>query len=138
MSFVDDIEPIQFSNIAMLRNGQEGKLGAYRRRITEAYEHCGVDQLKACLDQARVEFKASQSELNAIRCEVLNELIGNLEAIKEVKPEPQCIFSGDYSRKMWDEINNAKTWRDLQDALYTVCCRLQEFETRMNKREDKG
>lgn len=39
------------------------------------------------------------------------------------------IFSGEYSRKMWDEINNAETTEDLKDALYTVCCRLQELET---------
>ena len=39
------------------------------------------------------------------------------------------IFSGEYSRKMWNEINRAKTVDDLRDALYTVCCRLQELET---------
>jgi hypothetical protein len=41
------------------------------------------------------------------------------------------IFSGEYSRKMWDQINNSETVEDLQDALYLVCCRLQEFETKL-------
>lgn len=44
------------------------------------------------------------------------------------------IFSGDYSRDMWDEINNAKTVEELRDALYLVCCRLQELESRVSKR----
>jgi hypothetical protein len=38
------------------------------------------------------------------------------------------IFSGDYSRDMWDAINKAKTKRELRGALYFVCCRLQELE----------
>jgi hypothetical protein len=41
------------------------------------------------------------------------------------------IFSGEYSRDMWVEINSAKTVGDLQNALYLVCCRLQEFETEL-------
>jgi len=43
------------------------------------------------------------------------------------------IFSGDYSRDMWKAINNAKTRGDLRRALYFVCCRLQELETRFQK-----
>jgi hypothetical protein len=43
------------------------------------------------------------------------------------------IFSGDYSHDMWDEINGAKTVRQLRWALYTVCCRLQELETRLER-----
>lgn len=39
------------------------------------------------------------------------------------------IFSGEDSEKMWDKINSAKTVRALREALYTVCCRLQEFES---------
>jgi len=41
------------------------------------------------------------------------------------------IFSGDYSRDMWDKINGARTVRDLSHALYLVCCRLQELEARL-------
>ena len=44
-------------------------------------------------------------------------------------PAPR-IFSGDQSRSMWKEINGAKTIADLRGALYTVCCRLQDFEAR--------
>ena len=40
------------------------------------------------------------------------------------------IFSGDYSRKMWHEINSAENVEDLRNALYLVCCRLQELEAR--------
>lgn len=43
------------------------------------------------------------------------------------------IFSGDYSGAMWDEINSARTVRDLRNALYFVCCRLQELEHRIEK-----
>ena len=43
----------------------------------------------------------------------------------------ECIFSGDYSREMWGDINSARTVRDLRHALYFVCCRLQELESRL-------
>jgi hypothetical protein len=46
--------------------------------------------------------------------------------------KPKSIFSGDYSRSMWDAINSAKTNVDLRDALYLACCRLQELESRLN------
>jgi len=45
------------------------------------------------------------------------------------------IFSGDYSRDMWKVINTAKTRGDLRRALYCICCRLQELETQMVKKE---
>lgn len=43
------------------------------------------------------------------------------------------IFSGDESIQMWNNINNAKTIADLRRALYSVCCRLQEFEGRVER-----
>ena len=43
------------------------------------------------------------------------------------------IFSGDYSRSMWDAINGAKTKAELRSALYLVCCRVQELETKYDK-----
>ena len=45
--------------------------------------------------------------------------------------EPEKIFSGDYSRDMWEAINSAKSKRDLRRALYFVCCRIQELESRL-------
>lgn len=45
------------------------------------------------------------------------------------------IFSGEYSKKMWKKINEAKTISDLKDALYLVCCRLQELEATLDKKE---
>ena len=53
-------------------------------------------------------------------------------ALKERMPEN--IFSGDYSRDMWDEINKAKSVAQLRSALYLVCCRLQELESLLAKR----
>lgn len=47
---------------------------------------------------------------------------------------PQPIFSGDKSAEMWDEINSAKTIRDLRYALYGVCCKLQELEAIVNEK----
>lgn len=43
------------------------------------------------------------------------------------------IFSGKYSKDMWKKINKAKTKKDLRWALYFVCCRLQELESRIEK-----
>ena len=42
------------------------------------------------------------------------------------------IFSGDSSRDMWKEINEAKTIEDLREALYSVCCKLQELESKLS------
>jgi len=44
---------------------------------------------------------------------------------------PNRIFSGDYSKDMWNHINDAKSIKDLQDALYFVCCRLQNLEEKL-------
>jgi two-component SAPR family response regulator len=43
------------------------------------------------------------------------------------------IFSGEYSKDMWKEIDKAKNIADLRSALYTICCRLQELEVRIEK-----
>jgi hypothetical protein len=48
------------------------------------------------------------------------------------------IFSGPLSRPMWDEINGAKTVGQLKWALYSVCCRLQEFESFVRRTTRKG
>ena len=40
------------------------------------------------------------------------------------------IMSGEYSEDMWKEINEAKTITQLREALYFVCCRLQELESK--------
>ena len=49
-----------------------------------------------------------------------------------MKNKHERIMSGDYSRDMWDLINDAKTVSDLSGALYLVCCRLQELEGRFS------
>jgi hypothetical protein len=43
---------------------------------------------------------------------------------------PPFIMSGKYSEEMWKRINMAETVADLREALYMVCCRLQELEGR--------
>lgn len=45
------------------------------------------------------------------------------------------IFSGDESKAMWDEINNAKTIADLREALFGVCCKLQELESLLEEKK---
>lgn len=52
-------------------------------------------------------------------------------------PEPGWvpIFYGEPSRDMWDRINSATSKAKLRRALYIVCCRLQELESRLEKRE---
>lgn len=40
------------------------------------------------------------------------------------------IFSGDYSKEMWKEINEARSKKELRYALYFVCCKLQELEAK--------
>ena len=52
-------------------------------------------------------------------------------ASSAIRSSPLKIFSGEYSRTMWEKINSAKTIADLRLALYTVCCRLQELEGRV-------
>ena len=43
------------------------------------------------------------------------------------------IFSGEYSRDMWEVINSAETESDLKLALYFVCCRIQKLESRLSR-----
>lgn len=52
-----------------------------------------------------------------------------------MKPKP--IFSGDNSRKMWDEINSARTIADLRAALYSLGCRCQELEAEVRKLQEQ-
>ena len=51
--------------------------------------------------------------------------------------ESKLIFSGDYSKDMWNAINNADTVEELKDALYFVCCRLQELERKFENELSK-
>ncbi len=41
------------------------------------------------------------------------------------------IFSGDNSRKMWSDINDAESVDDLKYALYFICCKLQNLESKL-------
>lgn len=41
------------------------------------------------------------------------------------------IFSGDDSRKMWSDINDAESVDDLKHALYFVCVCLQNLESKL-------
>ena len=41
------------------------------------------------------------------------------------------LFSGENSVVMWEMINEAKTVEDLREALYFVCCRLQDLESKL-------
>jgi hypothetical protein len=46
--------------------------------------------------------------------------------------ETPKIFSGKRSSDMWEEINNSDTIEDLRQALYFVCCRIQELEAKLD------
>jgi hypothetical protein len=59
------------------------------------------------------------------------------ESIAPVMDTRQPIFSGDPSVSMWDEINNARTVAELRRALYGVCCKLQQMESRVDHKEDR-
>jgi len=58
-----------------------------------------------------------------------------IQHLQSSEQEKSCakLFSGENSREMWDEINSSKTVDDLKWALYGVCCKLQNFETKVNK-----
>jgi hypothetical protein len=47
------------------------------------------------------------------------------------------IFSGKKSVSLWESINKIKKVSDCKDALYFVCCKLQEFETEFRKSKRK-
>lgn len=50
-----------------------------------------------------------------------------------IETERKKIFSGVRSEPMWEMINTAKTKKQLRDALYVVCCRLQDLESKLDK-----
>lgn len=45
------------------------------------------------------------------------------------------LFSGEFSRELWAQIDSADTVGELRRALYAVCCRLQELELRLSQEE---
>lgn len=56
--------------------------------------------------------------------------------LRPLPPEPPVtdtgpIFSGSQSVEMWDKINKATTVDDLRYALYAVCCKLQQLESKL-------
>ena len=71
---------------------------------------------------------------DCIRAEDVRALLTNNPRAEPTKGEPgyKELFSGDYSRNMWDKINSI-TDPDTIDALYLVCCRIQEMETQLKK-----
>ncbi len=55
-----------------------------------------------------------------------------------MQERPARIFSGDESREFWAELNSFKgagkvRKRDLWQFLYSLGCRLQELEARLNR-----
>ena len=58
--------------------------------------------------------------------------------IAAAEEKPKRIMSGEYSRDMWMNINTAKTVEELRYALYFVCCRLQQLESRFSGRCNRG
>lgn len=47
------------------------------------------------------------------------------------------IFGGQRSKEMWRKINNAKTFEDVREAMYSIGCHCQELEAKVNKLEDE-
>ena len=67
---------------------------------------------------------------------IIDDMRAELKRLDEMYQKyPKEIFSGEYSKPMWDDINNAKTIKDLRLALYFVCCRLQELEDKYDRKE---
>ena len=79
---------------------------------------------------------ASKIEYDFCSTGCLVELVEGLADADEVKTrikEKDRVFSGDYSSDMWNAINKANTRDDLRSALYFVCCRIQELESKLTK-----
>ena len=73
----------------------------------------------------------SDADVEALRTELAELRAARNRESRANKP----LFSGDYSRDMWAEINSADTVGELSRALNTVCCRLQELEARLTQEE---
>jgi len=43
------------------------------------------------------------------------------------------LFSGKNSEKLWDEINNINSVNTGKEALYSVCCKIQELENKLDE-----
>jgi hypothetical protein len=53
--------------------------------------------------------------------------------IVSVEEKPMRIMSGEqFSRDIWKNFYTAKTVGDLRDALFSLCCRLQQLESRFS------
>lgn len=70
------------------------------------------------------------TDLSDTDCVINWSKIGKVE-------KKQKIFSGDYSREMWDAINAldaTSTGDDTSEVLYLIGCRLQELESKVDKK----
>lgn len=60
-----------------------------------------------------------------------------MSAKRRIKPATR-IFSGDGSAEMWQQINTANSVRALRNALYVVCCRVQELEAKVERQRRRS
>ena len=49
-----------------------------------------------------------------------------------MKLKNKKILSGDASKKMWEEINRIQ-YDEIVDALYSIACKCQELEAKVDK-----
>ena len=57
-----------------------------RNKYKVLYDDIHISQLEAILDRARLDFTQTQSEEDAVRCEVLIELIDKEKKINALRP----------------------------------------------------
>lgn len=102
--------------------------------------------LEKALEQIRDHSVGTTEDGPCIECEHMVDIakaaipvaeLEGAEITKDIGGTARKIFSGDYSRDMWDEIKHAKSKQDLRWALYLVCCRIQELEGKVDKIAEK-
>ena len=95
----------------------------------------GQNSTKLEAESALRDAACSPSVFDVERVTVKREIIPVKAAAllqpRLVRQSSPRIFSGDTSVDMWDEINSAKNVKELRIALYTVCCRMQELESKV-------
>jgi hypothetical protein len=80
---------------------------------------------------------ADTGDYDDVSCPICGELVEDDSPEAETtKPVGETgykeLFSGDYSRDMWAKIDSV-TDEEASEALYLVCCRIQEMETQLKK-----
>jgi hypothetical protein len=106
------------------------------RSALESYRCC-LNKIERDLSFFNEDMYVTDSAVAIVRrarAEYIDSLAPIKRQARDTSLTPDRIFSGQYSKPMWHDINAVKPGPE-KDALYILACRVQELEDRLMRRE---